>query len=71
MLGCNLQQHNRDQVLGSGYKLLPTVRTSAFGMTIKCEARFLDLTAGPANSLLWGAILCIAGCLTAFLDSTH
>lgn len=29
-----------------------------------------DFLSGPDNSLLWGTILCIAGCLAAFLVST-
>lgn len=76
MLGCNLQQHNHDQVLGSGYKLRRLVRAGVFHILSSAKTRFLnfstvDTLSGPDNSLLLGAVLCIVGCLTVSLDSTH
>lgn len=59
MLGYNLQQHCRDQVRGSGYKQLPTVRPGMFSMTDKCEeAGFLNPTAADNLGQL---ILCCGG----------
>lgn len=46
----------------------------AYANSMTCSQGFLTLALvvlGPDNSLMWEAVLCTMGCLTACLASTH